>query len=122
MGRLFELRASLRNEWDRVDAMRRAVAQVTDALGCSQEVCEALAMTTAELLENAMKYGSHPSGQASIDFALHRDGDRFVVTVANPVDGASGLHLSRLRDRIDRLRAASDPGTLYAELLNDVYE
>lgn len=101
--------------------MRRAVAQVTDALGCPPDVAEALAMATAELLENAMKYGAHPSGQPSIDYELRREGDRFVITVTNPVSAESALHLSRLHDRIARLRASDDAGALYAELLADVY-
>jgi hypothetical protein len=125
VSRPLELRLSIRNEWDRIDALRRSIAQLVDALGHGQDVADAISMTAAELLENAMKYGVHDAtgGVPTIDFTLSGRSDRFTVTVANHTDNAPATveHRQRLTERVADL-AQRDPSEVYASLLAKVYE
>src|SRR5687767_1861100 len=118
---VLELRVSVRNVWERIDEMRRAVIDIITATGAGMDVAEALSMTTAELLENAMKYGHHGDGP-SIDLEIRRDGAAYVVAVTNALGAGAEPHLARLRERVADLRTAADPAATYAALLARVYE
>ena len=88
--------------WDHVREIRDLV--VDELAHLPEDVRDAAAMTSSELLENAVKYGDteRPPGQAT--FTLVHTPEDVRIELSNPCrsDGA----LSKLRDHIDRSVAA----------------
>ena len=61
MARGLQLTLSIPPQWARIDRVRQAVGLCLAAVFSDTELEDALAMTCAELLENAIKYGQAES-------------------------------------------------------------
>jgi hypothetical protein len=110
---MVSIQLTIADDWDSVEVVREQVGkQVLEA--CGEEMSDALSMVAAELLENAVKYGSDG---APIEFTL--DGGQ--VSVTNRVDGASP-HPQKLRERIDWVRSFPNPADAYLETMAKVYK
>jgi hypothetical protein len=107
---------SVDDNWDRVEAVRELVARCVRATYADDEMGDALSMVVAELLENAVKYGT--SG-AAIRVALD-DREGPTVTVSNSVDDESP-HPEKLRERIEWLGSFADPAEAYLATMATVY-
>jgi hypothetical protein len=76
-------------DWPRIDQVREAVAACVGAVFGDRDLRDALAMVSAELLENAFKYGA----EEPVRLALHTEGSDLVVTVTNVVaEGSEHAH------------------------------
>jgi hypothetical protein len=104
-------------EWNRIDAVREAVSRSLGAAYGQDEVRDALAMVSAELLENAVKYGL----PHSVQFSLREEADRIVVDVANQIAGDSA-HLEALRQRLAWVHSFPSAEQAYLAALSEIYE
>jgi len=109
---------SIASEWERIDAVREAVARCVAAVFGDVELKHLLGMVSAELLENAVKYGRGPKG---VTLSIRGDGQELVVRVANAVDEASP-HAHLLQRRLMWLRGFDDPFEAYTAALQQVYD
>jgi hypothetical protein len=103
-------------DWERINLIREAVARCVAAVFGDVELKEALAMVSAELLENAVKYGIPGTG---VNVSVHEDGESLVVDVTNQVQDAR--HVDALRHRLDWLRGFADPSEAYMAAMADIY-
>jgi hypothetical protein len=118
MNRDFRLDLVLYADWDRIDFVREAVAKCTVAAFGDSELKSALAMVSAELLENALKYGQPERG---VTISLGADAEHLIVTVGNFVE-VSSQHPSALERRLTWIRRFADPYEAYLAALRDVYQ
>lgn len=97
MNKVLKLDLRIPPQWARIERVRVAVSTCVSAVFADTDLEDALAMTCAELMENAIKYG-HP-GADRVNLTLFDHAEEVVVEVVNtPADDAS---VQLLRTRID---------------------
>lgn len=121
----FVLRASMTAEWSHIESLRTSVERHLCAFRVDESFASSVAMVSAELLENAVKYAdlSAAAGHKApiIEFLLHGNRSSIVLTVRNPVaDGDSNVEL--LVKKLQRIGELGDPAEAYAECMRDVYD
>jgi two-component sensor histidine kinase len=104
-------------EWSRIDPTREAVGLLVQAMFGDDDLRDALAMVSEELLENAIKYSAPGHG---VRLSIRHDRDRVTVEVSNMVDEAAG-HANVLRERVEWLRGFPDAAAAYREAIGRVY-
>jgi hypothetical protein len=105
-------------EWERIDAVREAVARCVAVVFGEGPLEHQLGMVSAELLENAVKYGR---GHKGVTLSIRGDQQELVVMVANAVEKGS-QHAQHLQRRLKWLRAFKDPFEAYTAALQQVYD
>jgi hypothetical protein len=105
-------------QWERIEAVREVVARCLTLVFETQELRDAVAMVSAELLENAVKYGG--AGPA-IWFTLREERGVVLITVTHPT-GRDPAHLSSLLDRVAWLRRFVSTREAYIAALASLYE
>lgn len=116
---MFSINLAVRNEWDNIDLLRSSVQNCFHAVFADVDGCNAVAMVTGELLENAIKYGDWSDQHRPQQFRLHVSGDATTstISVSSPVDPSSP-HLATLMKTLDWLREQESPAAAYqAKLL-----
>lgn len=85
----FSIDVPVKNQWSNIDRLRTSVQSCLEAVFVDVDGCDALAMVTGELLENAIKYGDWT--QDSV-FRLRVWGDENsgTVSVENPIAAGDG--------------------------------
>lgn len=78
-----------------------------------EDMSDKVSMTVSELLENAIKYG-----KPTISLRVSLNKDHIEVMVSNSI--VEQTDLDRLIERINKIREAEDPITLYYERLEDL--
>ncbi len=111
------LELSIPPEWPRVDQVREAVEKTLLATFGASGLEETLPMVSAELLENAIKYGM-PG--AEVNLSLKSESRHFVVTVTNAVSDES-RHARSLRERLEWLDSFDDAADAYTAAMQEVY-
>ena len=138
---LFYIDLPVRNEWRNIELLRTSVQNCYQAVFSDIDGCNALAMVTGELLENAMKYGAWSRNEDPISFRLRVQGDseQTRVEVQNPIrdddpqvnelkhtlawiaghESAEAAYRARL---IEIANAPDDPGASKLGLVRVAYE
>lgn len=111
------LQFNISAEWSRIGLVRKAVAASVSVLVADGVLSQDLAMVSAELLENAVKYGS----SGTVSFSLEIEGGLAVIRVANDVEG-SGDSKRKLRSRLEWIESYPDPTDAFVEALRQVAE
>jgi hypothetical protein len=111
------LEMSIPAGWERIDPMREAVGLVVLALVGDDDVRDAVAMVSEELLENAVKYGRPGSNLA---LSVVSDGQGLHIAVTNSVpDGTP--HVPKLCEQIDWILGFPSAADAYRAALERVY-
>jgi hypothetical protein len=84
------------------------------------DVAYALCMVSQELLENAVKYGSYPSGAGAIGLEVRTADREVTIEVKSPVSSDSSGQLKRLDGTIQWIRGFQTPFEAYVERLKAV--
>jgi hypothetical protein len=116
MTRRIALHVELHSEWKRVDNMREAVSSLVRAATDDDELGFALSMVGAELLENAIKYGTG----ADVVFRLVQDAGELRVEVTN-LSAPQSTHLTTLLSQLQWLDSFTDSSEAYKQVLSRVY-
>ena len=106
-------------EWARIDRARETVAHSVAAVYADDELRDALSIVSAELLENAVRYGA--PGQAAVRITIQELGGEFVVRVTNEVDSTT-THAGLLQRKLTWLARFGSPADAYVAALQEVYE
>src|SRR5262245_48492466 len=81
----FSIDLPVHNEWKNVDLLRTSVQNCFIAVFGDLEGCQAIAMYTGELVENAVKYGDWSGEQTSFRLRVTGDEGRAFVVIENPI-------------------------------------
>lgn len=109
---------SIPPEWSRIDPTREAVGLLVLAMFGDDDLKDALAMVSEELLENAIKYCAPDT---TVSIAIRHEGDRVVIAVTNVVN-ADARNLELLNERVAWIRGFPSPAEAYAAAIGRVYE
>lgn len=115
---MLHLDLAVPTDWRRIDRVREAVGHCVAAVFADRDLCDALAMVSAELLENAFKYGS--PDQTEVRVSVRQDGDRLVISVTNAV-AAGTAHARLLAERVAWVNEFGDPQRAYEAALARAY-
>ncbi|HEV8323725.1 MAG TPA: ATP-binding protein [Myxococcota bacterium] len=118
MSRTLSVVLRLPAEWRRIEAVREAIGRCLEAVFADEELAGALAMVTAELLENAVKYGKLDPG--GVVLSVEEDGGGVTVGVTNAVEAAS-RHVEALRDRVAWIARFADPADAFVAAMAEVF-
>lgn len=118
--RLFQIELPLRPGWEAIEPFRGAVLACVKAVFPHPALAPSIGLVTAELLENAVKFGRWDEDGGG-RFALRMDGhsDRVVIEVSSPVADADE-NVARLREELARIAAAPSPEQAYTKALRAV--
>ncbi|MCK6586573.1 MAG: hypothetical protein HUU21_03470 [Polyangiaceae bacterium] len=105
-------------DWKRIELVRKAVGFCVWAAFGRGDLRDSVAMVSAELLENAVKY-STPSSEVAI--SIWEESDRVVVAVTNTVAEESP-HIASLKRRLDWAHGFPSPAEAYMAALSEVFD
>ncbi len=117
--RLFHVELPLHPGWEAIDPLRASVLACVKSVFPQPELAPSIAVVTAELLENAVKFGRWEEGAAP--FALRVDGDeyRVQIEVSSPIaDGDENV--ARLQGELARIAASPSPEQAYTTAVRAV--
>ncbi len=117
--RLFQIELPLHPGWSAIEPLRASVLACVSAVFPNPALAPSIGLVTAELLENAVKFGRWGGGEGT--FALRVDGhaDRVEIEVASPV-APGDENVERLRAELDRIAAAPSPEQAYTKAVRTV--
>jgi hypothetical protein len=117
---VFQLNVPFRPHWRNVELLRTSVLNCLATIFESYDFCEQLGMTTAELLENSIGYGSwNTDGDQPLRLLVCGDDNEVQVQVTNPVR-TGGDDLPRLLNTIRSIDEAESPRVAYAARLMEL--
>lgn len=118
---IFHIELPVLGSWRTVEVLRTTLLDCLATVFASQSYCEILGMISAELLENALKYGKRETTGDAPAFRLRVTGtaDTVEITVSNPVDPMSAS-LPRLNALLADLAADGAAERVYLERLRAV--
>jgi two-component sensor histidine kinase len=117
--RLFHVELPLHPGWEAIEPLRASVLACVRAVFPHPELAPSIALVTAELLENAVKFGRWEGGGGQ--FALRVDGhrDRVEIEVSSPI-AAGDENVARLHETLARIAAAPSPEQAYTKAVRSV--
>ena len=107
------LEVELQPVWRNVTRASEAVALLVLGTYGDDDLRDAIAMVSAELLENAIKYADP---QTLVRLTIHDDAKAITVEVTNAV--VQPEEIQRLAARLDWLRNQPDPASAWVEALS----
>lgn len=116
MNDVIRLDLSIPSQWSRIDSVRQGISLCLSAVFGDLALKDSAAMVSAELLENAIKYGQ----QGGIKLSIAEEADKLVIEVTNAIGSAS--HARALEDRIAWVRGFESASEAYLAALARVYE
>lgn len=116
----FSLDLPVHNDWCTIDLLRSSVQACLQAVCAAADVCDAVAMVTGELLENALKYGATALREPGLVRLLVSGGvQRMCVVVQNPVlPGDAGVR--ELLRTIEWIQGFDSPESAYRARLLEI--
>jgi hypothetical protein len=117
--RLFHVELPLHPGWEAIEPLRASVLACVKAVFPHPALAASVALVTAELVENAVKFGRWEA--AGGVFALRIDGTpgRVDIEVSSPV-AAGDENVARLRAELARIAAAPSPEQAYTKAVRAV--
>ncbi len=117
--RLFHVELPLHPGWEAIDPLRASVLACLKSVFPNPELAPSIGLVTAELLENAVKFGRWDGGSGL--FALRVDGDayRVQIEVSSPV-AEGDENVARLGAELARIAAAPSPEQAYTKAVRAV--
>jgi len=104
-------------DWERIEPVREAVSRCLQAVYADGELQESLQMVSAELLENAVKYGAH---EDVMWLSIEERPEGLVVGVTNAIPAGSP-HVDALRERIAWIAAFADPAEAFVAAMAEIF-
>ena len=112
------LELSIPPDWKRIELVRKAVGFCVWAAYGRGDLRDSVAMVSAELLENAVKYSVQNS---EVRIAISEAEGQVVVAVTNEVEEGSP-NIAALKKRLDWAHAFPTPAEAYMAALSEVFD
>lgn len=106
-------------EWARIDAIREAVGLFVAAVFGDGELRESLPMVSAELLENAIKYGKLDG--TGVRYSLREDDNEVVISVSNAIEPGAA-QVRALAAHVAWVGSFAEPVAAYQAALARLYD
>ncbi len=118
--RLVQIELPILPGWEAIEPFRAAVLACARAVFPHPALAPAVGLVTAELLENAVKFGRWDAAGDGV-FALRVDGtqDRVEIEVSSPV-AEGDENVERLRAELGRIASAPSPEQAYTKAVRAV--
>ncbi len=118
--RLFQIELPLRPGWETIEPLRAAVLACVSAVFPDPALAPRIGLVTAELLENAVKFGRWEQGGGGM-FGVRLDGDRdrVEIEVSSPV-AEGDENVQRLEAELARIAASPSPEQAYTKAVRSV--
>lgn len=110
-------------QWSCIDEVRAAISEAVTAKYGAEELAHALGMVSAELLENALKYGAPDPRGVLVELAERTlpQGRELQLSITHALD-EQGAHLAQLQRTIAWINAFPSAADAYRAALSQVYE
>jgi hypothetical protein len=105
-------------DWGRIDQVREAVSHAIAAVFADPDLRDALAMVSAELLENAFKYGR--PGQPDVHITVRSHDEKLIISVTNAIDEGAP-YVRQLSQRVAWVQEFDDPLRAYQAALEQAF-
>jgi hypothetical protein len=116
----FSIDVPITDRWENVELLRTSVQACFTAMFRDVDGCNAIAMVTGELLENAIKYGAWaPDAGGAFRLRVEGDDHHAVVSVENPI-AADDANLASLLGTVRWLATFTDAGEAYRAKLLEI--
>ena len=112
--------AQIKPDWKEIEAVREACGEHLRACGADEDAVHALQMASAELLENAVKYGFYTEESSRIAYSLRVQQKTLTIEVTNPVRETDDKNFRRLDAHIQWIRGFQNAFEAYIEKLKEV--
>lgn len=99
-----------------ISVVRRFVRALYERLLADSELSSQLALTTHELLENAVKYSSDDEASLAVDVV--REANRYLITIRT-TNRTTPAHVERLQKIIDELKSADDLFAYFQQVMHE---
>lgn len=107
--RLLQVRLPIQPGWDAIEPLRVSVQACVRAVFPDAAVASRIALTAAELMENAVKYGDWGTVDGGrFELIVAGADGRVTIEVSNPID-PSGGHFARLKEELEAIARAPSP-------------
>ncbi|HEY6098823.1 MAG TPA: hypothetical protein VIW03_05305 [Anaeromyxobacter sp.] len=118
--RLFHVELPIHPGWEAIDPMRVSVLACANAIFSNGALATSIGVVTAELLENALKFGRWEAARPA-QFRLRIDGhdDRVEIEVSNPV-APGEENVERLMAELARIARSPSPEEAYTKRVRGV--
>ncbi len=118
--RLFHVELPIHPGWEAIEPLRASVLACARAVFPEPALAASIALVTAELLENAVKFGRwEEAGAAVFGVRLYGRGDRVEIEVSSPI-APDDENVARLSEELDRIAAAPSPEQAYGKAVKAV--
>lgn len=105
-------------DWKRIELVRKAVGFCVWAAFGRGDLRDSVAMVSAELLENAVKYSTPNS---HVFLSISEEAEHVVVAVTNTVEEDSP-HITSLKRRLEWTHGFPTPAEAYMAALSEVFD
>ncbi|HZF48506.1 MAG TPA: DUF6272 family protein [Polyangiaceae bacterium] len=105
-------------DWKRIELVRKAVGFCVWAAFGRGDLRDSVAMVSAELLENAVKYSAPES---EVHIGISEQDDQVVVAVTNAVEEGSS-NIASLQKRLEWARSFPTTAEAYMAALSEVFD
>ena len=107
--RLLQVRLPIQPGWDAIEPLRVSVQACVKAVFPDSALAARIALTAAELMENAVKYGAWEAvDDGRFELVVAGQNGHVTIEVSNPVDPADP-NVGRLQEELDRIAASPSP-------------
>lgn len=118
--RLIQIELPLHPGWEAIEPFRAAVLACVRTVFPNPELAPSIGLVTAELLENAVKFGRwEREGGAVFAPRLGGDSDRVEIEVSSPV-APGDENVERLREELARIGTAPSPEQAYTKAVRSL--
>ncbi len=114
----FNIGVPLIDKWDDIRLLRLSISGSIQILFNNRDYENAVSMTTAELIENAMKYSQRINGETNIYFYMTAGRAKVSIEASNYFDPKS-CNIEKLKNTIDKLKSYDDPYKAYTDKLKE---
>ena len=114
-----DLALSFVPSWNHIGNIRQSVGSLTDSVIPDADIVAAVAMVSAELLENAFKHGSK---DAQVDYTVNIAQETATITAVNSWSAQTEANLQNLVNTIQWIENFDSPLDAYIERMKKIYE
>ena len=121
MKRTIQIGLEMRSDWKNTSRVQEGVWNLVNSSLDDESRADSISMVSAELLENAIKYGDkNQGGNTLIFFNLRGNEDEIIVEVKNKIHEGADNDIRSLDETIQWIRGYQNPFEAYLERLYSV--
>jgi hypothetical protein len=115
----FTLEVPFGPEWHHIETLRTSILHCLTTLFRNHDFCDKLSMVTAELLENAVQYGTWTHDvERPFRLAVRGTRNQITIEVANPIEGDG----EPLRRAVEGILSSGSPKEAYTRRMRELAE